>query len=69
LKRRAAEANCLIIVVNAARAKAVNCTSGELSGFKYLVELPVEKAHRRACRNFFLKKRRWREHHWNMAAY
>lgn len=40
LKLRSAEAKCPIIVVNAARKEAVNCTSGVVSGFEYLVELP-----------------------------
>jgi predicted amidohydrolase len=40
LKLRAAEAKCPIVVVNAARDEAINCASGVVSGFEYLVELP-----------------------------
>jgi len=40
LKLRAAEAKCPIVVVNAAREEAINCASGVVSGFEYLVELP-----------------------------
>jgi predicted amidohydrolase len=42
LMLRSAEAKCPIIVVNAAGKKAINCTSGVVDGFKYLVELPRE---------------------------
>ncbi len=40
LKVRSAEANCPIVVVNAAHDKAINCASGVVSGFEYVVALP-----------------------------
>ncbi len=40
LRVRSAEAQCPIVVVNAARDKPVNCASGVVDGFEYVVQLP-----------------------------
>ena len=40
LKVRSAEAGCPFVVVNAAQPDEVNCTSGVVDGFHYIVELP-----------------------------
>ena len=40
LKVRSAEAGCPFVVVNAAQSDEVNCTSGVVDGFRYIVELP-----------------------------
>lgn len=40
LKVRSAEANCPIVVVNAAYDEPVNCASGVVSNFEYVVSLP-----------------------------
>ncbi len=40
LKIRSAEAKCPIVVVNAAHDEPINCASGVVSDFKYVVSLP-----------------------------
>jgi predicted amidohydrolase len=40
LKVRSAEAKCPIVVVNAARDAPINCASGVVSDFEYVVSLP-----------------------------
>jgi predicted amidohydrolase len=40
LKVRSAEAGCPFVVVNAAQPDEINCTSGVVDGFHYIVELP-----------------------------
>ena len=43
LKVRSAEAKCPIVVVNAAKDEPINCASGVVDGFKYVVQLPRDK--------------------------
>lgn len=45
LKIRSAEAGCPFVVVNAAQPDGVNCTSGVVDGFQYIVELPRAGEH------------------------